>query len=42
MKVTKMVKQIKFEGVWGKLAAKMFPETIIQKIFEKNSGFNEK
>ena len=38
--VTKIVKEIKFEGVWGNLETKkMFLETIIHKIFETNSSF---
>ena len=44
LRVTKIVKQIKFEGVWDKLVAKLCfqIETIIQKIIEKNSGFHVK
>ena len=43
LKVTKIVKEIKFLGVWGELkATKMFPETIIHKIFETNSSFHVK
>ena len=41
LRVTKIVKEIKFEGVWGELKAKkLFPETIIHKIFETNSSFH--
>ena len=39
LRVTKIVKEIKFEGAWGELECKkMFPEAIIDKIFEKSSG----
>ena len=38
-RVNKIVKEIKFEGVWGE---KLFPEKIIHKIFETKSGFHEK
>ena len=41
-RVTLIVKKIKFEGVWDELAARLFPETIIQKIFETNAGFHVK
>ena len=35
---TKTVKELKFEGVWGKLEAKkFFPEIIMEKIFETKS-----
>ena len=38
LRVTKIVKEIKFEGAWGKLEAKKtFPEKIIHKTFETNS-----
>ena len=41
--VTKIVKKIKFERVWGRLRSKkMFPETIIYKIFGRNSSFHMK
>ena len=41
--VTKIVKKIKFEGVWGELESKKrFPETISHKIFETNSSFHVK
>ena len=40
LRVTKIVKEIKSEMVWGKLEAKkMLPETTIHKIFETNSSF---
>ena len=42
LRVTKFVKEIKLEGVWGELQSKktkQFPETIIHKIFEINSSF---
>ena len=40
LRITKIIKQIRFEGVWGKLESrKGFPETIIHKIFETNSSF---
>ena len=40
LRVTKIVKQIKFEGVRGDLETKkMFLETIMNKIFETNSSF---
>ena len=42
IRITKIVKEIKFEVVWGKLEAKMLQETIIQKIFETNSSFHVK
>ena len=43
LRVTKNVKEIKFEGVWGKLESKKrFPETITHKIFDTNSGFRMK
>ena len=43
LRVTKIVKEIKFEEVWGKLKAKkIFPDTIIPKIFEANSSFHVK
>ena len=41
LRVTKIVKEIKFEGILGELESKnMFPETIIHKIFETNSSFH--
>ena len=41
--VTRIVQKIKFEGDWGKLEAKkLFPETIIDKIYETNSSFHVK
>ena len=43
LRVTKIVKEIKFEGVWGELEAKkMFPEKITHEIFEINFGFHLK
>ena len=44
LKYTKIVKEIKIEEVSGKLEAKtkIFPETIIRKIFEANSSFHIK
>ena len=43
LRVTKNVKETKFEVVWGELESKKrFPETITHKIFETNSGFNVK
>ena len=43
LRVTKIVKEVKFEGAWGKLEAKkMFPEKIIHKIFETNPSFHVK
>ena len=41
LRVTTIVKEIKFEEVWGELEAKkMFTEKIIHKIFETNSSFH--
>ena len=48
LRVTKIVKEIKFERVWDELKAKklrskkLFSETSIQKIFESNSIFHAK
>ena len=43
LKGIKIVKEIKFEGVWGKLEAKkMFSEAPSLKIFESNSSFHVK
>ena len=43
LRVTKIVKQIKFEGVWGRVRSKnLFPEPTIYKIFETNSSFHVK
>ena len=43
LKITKIVKQAKFKKAWGALEAKkMFPETIMDKIFETNSCFHVK
>ena len=41
-RVTKIVKQIKFEGDLGRLEAENFPETTADKIFDKNSSFHVK
>ena len=41
--VTKVVKEIKSEGVWGRVKSKiLFPEAIIHTIFETNSSFHVK
>ena len=41
--VTKVVQKIKFEGDWGRLESKkLFPETVIDKIYETNSTFHVK
>ena len=39
LRVKEIVNEIMFEGVWGKLNVKkkMFPDTIIHKIFVTNS-----
>ena len=42
LRVTKIVKETRFEGVWGRVRIKKFPETIIYKIFETNSSFHLK
>ena len=42
LRVAKIVKEIKFEGVWGELELKRFPETASHKIFETNSSFQTK
>ena len=42
LRATEIVQEIKFEGVWGDLEAKMFPETITHKISETDSGFHVK
>ena len=43
LRVTKNVKEIKFEGVWRDLdSKKLFPEKITHKIFETNSSFHVK
>ena len=43
LRVTKIVKETKFEGVWGRVKSKkMFPETVIHKISEINSSFHVK
>ena len=41
-RVTKNVKEIKFQGVWVSLNKKKFPETTTHKIFETNSSFHMK
>ena len=41
LRLTKVCKEIKFEGVWAKLEAKkLFSKTIIHKIFETNSSLH--
>ena len=43
LRVTKIVKEIKFEWGLGQVRSKkLFPETIIHKIFETNSSFHVK
>ena len=43
LRVIKNVKEITFEGVWGRIRIKKkFPETITHKIFETNSSFHVK
>ena len=43
LRVTKIVKESKFKGVWGELEAKkMFPETTTHKIFDTNSRVHVK
>ena len=42
LRVTKNVKVIKFEGVWGEKESKRIPETIAHEIFETNSSFHVK
>ena len=43
LRVTKIVKEVKFEGDWGEFELKKrFPETIIHKIFEIDSSFDVK
>ena len=43
LRVTKIVKEIKFKGVWGQVRSKkLFPETIIHKISETSSSFHGK
>ena len=40
VRITKIFKEIKFEGVWGRVRGKeLFPQTIIHMVFEANSGF---
>ena len=40
---TKIVKLIKFAGVWDKLEAKkLFPRTMVHRVFETNSSFHVK
>ena len=41
--VTKIVQKIRFEGDLGELdKKKLFPETIMEKIYETNSSFHVK
>ena len=40
LRVTKIVKEIKFEGLSQVRSKKVFPVTIIHKIFETNSSFH--
>ena len=43
LRVTKYVKENRFEGVWGELELKKkLPETITDKILETNSSFHVK
>ena len=43
LRVTKNLKKIKFEGVWGELESKKrFPDTITHKRYETNSSFHAK
>ena len=42
LRVTKSVKEIRFEGVWGELESKNFPETITHKASVTNSSFHVK
>ena len=42
LRATKNVKQFRFEGVWGELESKKFPETITHKASETNSIFHVK
>ena len=43
VRVTRKIKEIKFEGVWDKLESKKkFPGVITHKIFETNSTFRVK
>ena len=43
LRVTKIVKDIKFEGAWGQVQIKKrFPDTITHTIFETNSSFHVK
>ena len=42
LRVTKNVKAIKFEGVWGELQSKKFPETITHKVFDTNFSLHLK
>ena len=42
-RVTKNVKEINFEGIWGELEAKkIFPEIIILKVFKTKFDFHVK
>ena len=43
LRVTKNVKENRFEGVWGEVEfKKKLPETMTHKIFETNSSFHVK
>ena len=38
-RLEKIVKEIRFEGLWSELEARIFPETVIHQIFEASSCF---
>ena len=43
LQIKNIVKEIKFEGVWGELEEKnLFPETIIRKISQIDASFHMK
>ena len=43
LRITKNVKEVKFQGVWGQVTIKKaFPETIAHKICETNYSFHMK
>ena len=42
LRVTKIIKEIKFKGVWGKLESKEDFQRQSVKIFETNSSFHVK
>ena len=42
LRVTKILKKIKYEGVWDQLETKRFANTISYKIFETDSSFHVK